>query len=87
MDSKTTNPVQQINAIRKFNVEVCAFTMQKPWKSSLTLCIIYTTQGPCMRDYLQDSKAHWHSDHFMCKFIRFTSLFHKFTALFRDSAR
>ena len=34
-----------------------AFTMQKHWKSSLTLYTTYTTQHPHMRDYLQDSKA------------------------------
>ena len=33
------------------------FTTWKHWKSQLALCLIYTTQHLCMRDYLQDSKA------------------------------
>ena len=37
MDSKTNIQQQQIIAVGKFNVDVCAFTIQKHWKNSSTL--------------------------------------------------
>ena len=52
MNSKTTIQHNKLMQLEKIN------NMVWHWKSSLTLCIIYTTQHLHMRYYLRDRRAH-----------------------------
>ena len=56
MDSKTTTHCNKLMQFEN-SMLMYASTMQKHWKSKLTLCTIYTTWHLHMRDYLQDSRA------------------------------
>ena len=64
MDSKTTIQHNKLMQFRKFNVDVSHLQHRNVRKAHQHYTI-YTTQHPWMKDYLQDSKAHWHSDHSM----------------------
>ena len=58
VDSKATIQCNKVITIRNFNVNVWNLQCRNIRINSLILYTVYTTQHPCMRDCLQDSKAH-----------------------------
>ena len=64
MDSKTTIPHNKLIQL-KIPCLCMVFTMQKCLRSLLIQYTIYATQHLHMKDYLQETKPHLHSDHFM----------------------